>query len=90
VPYFGNQGDLVAGKFVELDFKVPMAGRRRGGHGAGVRRGAEGVRLAETVNAGVSVVYAPTTPRWARTRRATIYFNRTGACTRSPSMRWAT
>lgn len=74
LPWFGNQGDLVAGKFVEFDFKVPLAGGGAAGTAPGYGPALKACGLSETVNAGVSVVYAPVTPTVGSDISTDIYF----------------
>jgi hypothetical protein len=73
LPYFGNQGDLVAGKYCQLDFKVPMAGGGAAGTAPAYGAALKACGLSETVNAGVSVAYAPTTNAVGSDPTCTIY-----------------
>lgn len=59
VPYFGNKGQVIAGQFGTCAFEVEMAGS--GAAGTAPKYGAllKACGMSETVNAGVSVVYAP-------------------------------
>jgi len=74
LPWFGNQGDLVAGKYVEFDFKVPLAGGGAAGTAPGYGAALKACGLSETINAGVSVVYAPVTPTVGSDVSTDIYF----------------
>lgn len=75
VPNFGNQGHIVAGQFVEIDFDVEMAGGGAAGTAPKYGPALIACGLSETVNAGVSVVYTPTTPVVASDTSCTIYLN---------------
>ncbi len=59
LPYFANEGKIVAGKHVQLTFEVELAGA--GAAGTAPQWGAllKGCAMAETLNAGVSAVYSP-------------------------------
>lgn len=78
VPHFGSQGWLVAGKFIEIDFEVEVAGAGAAGSAAPYGICLKACQLAETLNAGVSAVYTPTTPLVAADVSASIYFNQGG------------
>jgi hypothetical protein len=58
-PYFSNDGKIIAGKNVQLTFDVEIAGA--GAAGTAPQYGVllKGCALGETINAGVSAVYAP-------------------------------
>lgn len=58
-PFFGNDGQAVAGKFSQCSFDVEIAGS--GVAGTAPKYGVlmKASAMSETVNAGVSVVYAP-------------------------------
>lgn len=62
VPYFGNKGKVIAGQWAECSFEIEMAGA--GGAVDAVPKWGPVARacgMAQTVNAAVSVVYAPVT-----------------------------
>ena len=60
-PYFGNRGRIVSGAFVRLSFEVEMAGGGAAGTAPKYGPLLKSCAMSETVNAGVSVVYAPIT-----------------------------
>lgn len=74
VPHFGNQGDLPVGQYVEIDFKIPLSGAGAAGTAPKYGPALIACGLAETITAGVSAVYAPTTPAVAADKSASIYF----------------
>jgi hypothetical protein len=74
LPYFGNQGQLVAGKFCEVDFEVELAGGGAAGTAPKYGPLLKGCGLSETINAGVSVVYAPVSPAPGAEVSLSIYF----------------
>jgi len=74
LPWFGYQGDLVVGKFVEIDFKIPMAGGGAAGTAPGWGAALKACAASETVSGGVSVTYAPVTPAVASDASCDIYF----------------
>lgn len=78
LPHFGNQGDLVAGKHVEIDFKIPISGS--GAAGTAPKWGPAMIAcgLAETIVPATSAAYNPTTPAVASDKSATIYFKLDG------------
>lgn len=78
LPHFGNQGDLVAGQYVAVRFKVPIAGS--GAAGTAPKYGPALITcgLAETISAGVSAAYNPTTPDVAADKSASIYYKIAG------------
>lgn len=59
LPYFANDGKIVAGKHVQLTFEVELAGA--GAAGSAPQWGAllKGCAMAETLSAGVSATYTP-------------------------------
>jgi len=72
VPYFGNKGRIVAGQFGAMSFEVEVAGA--GGAVDAVPKYGPLLRacgMSQTVNAAVSVVYAPIT---TAEESASIYF----------------
>lgn len=71
VPYFGNKGRIVSGAFVELSFEVEMAGGGAAGTAPKYGPLLKSCGMSETINAGVSVVYAPIT---TGEQSASIYF----------------
>lgn len=58
-PYFSNEGKLLAGKHVQLDFDVEIAGAGAAGSAPGWGALLKGCAMGETISAGVSAVYAP-------------------------------
>lgn len=73
LPWFGNQGRLVAGKFCTIDFEVEMAGSGVAATPTGYGAALKACGLQETI--GATVVYAPTTPVVASDISCDIYFN---------------
>lgn len=73
VPNFGHQGWLVAGKFVEIDFEVEMAGSGVAATPTGYAPAFKACGLAETI--GATVVYAPATPVVGSDISCDIYLN---------------
>jgi len=75
VPYYGTKGQILAGQYAELSFEVEMAGG--GAAGTAPKYGAllRACGLSETVNAGVSVVYAPVSTGFTS---ASLYFRMDG------------
>src|SRR3990170_3085893 len=71
LPWFGNFGKLVAGKHVEIDFDVEMAGAGAAGTVPAYGPALVACEHSQTVNAGTSVVYAPITTGEGS---CTIYF----------------
>jgi hypothetical protein len=71
VPYFGNKGRIVSGAFVEVSFEVEMAGGGAAGTAPKYGPLLQSCGMSETINAGVSVVYAPIT---TGEKDSTIYF----------------
>lgn len=78
LPYFGNQGELVAGQYIAVDFKVPIAGSGAAGTAPKYAAAFKACQLAETINVGISAVYAPTTPDVAADVSASIYYKMGG------------
>ncbi|MEW6314130.1 MAG: phage tail tube protein [Pseudomonadota bacterium] len=58
-PYFGNDGKVIAGVYGTLEFDVEAAGSGVAGTAPKWGPLMKGCAMSETVNAGVSVVYAP-------------------------------
>lgn len=59
VPHFGNKGRIIAARWSELAFEVEMAGSGAAGTAPKYGAALKSCMLSETINAGVSVVYAP-------------------------------
>jgi len=59
LPHFGNMGEVVAGSFQELSYDVEMAGGGAAGTAPGWGPVIKACGFSETINSGVSVVYAP-------------------------------
>ncbi|OGA16470.1 MAG: hypothetical protein A3I63_01955 [Betaproteobacteria bacterium RIFCSPLOWO2_02_FULL_66_14] len=72
VTYVGNKGRLLSGATVKFDFDVEMAGSGAAGTAPGYGPLLKACAMSETVNAGVSVVYAPVNPGSETT--GTLYF----------------
>jgi hypothetical protein len=70
-PYLGNSDTLVASKSVSLDFEVEMQGSGTAGTAPAYASLLKACAMSETVNAGVSVVYAPVSSSFTS---VTIYF----------------
>lgn len=70
-PYFSNDGKVVAGKHVQLTFDVEISGA--GAAGSAPQFGAllKACAMSETLNAGVSAVYAPIS---SGEQSATLYY----------------
>lgn len=71
LPWFGHQGEIVSGQFSRVKFKTELAGGGAAGTAPKWGTLAKGCAMSETVNAGVSVVYAPISTGEVGT---TIYF----------------
>ncbi len=78
LPHFGNQGELVAGQYVAVRFKVPIAGSGAAGSAPKYGSALISCGLAETLNVGVSAVYNPTTPAASADKSAAIYYKMDG------------
>lgn len=74
-PYFSNDGKILGGKYVGLDFDVEIAGAGAAGSAPGWGALLKGCAMGETLNAGVSAVYAPIS---ASEQSLSIYFNLDG------------
>jgi hypothetical protein len=74
-PYFGNSDTLVAATRVSLDFEVELAGSGAAGTAPAYSALLKAAAMAETVDAGVSVTYAPVS---SSIGSVTIYFNNDG------------
>src|SRR3954468_12442630 len=59
LPYFGNDGALVAGKFCAVSFEVEMAGSGAAGTAPKYDSALQGCALSSTNSPGVSQTYAP-------------------------------
>lgn len=70
--YFGNSETLVASTRIKLDFEVELAGAGAAGTAPAYGVLLKACAMAETVNAGVSVVYNPIS---SSIGSCTIYFN---------------
>lgn len=70
--YFGNSETLVASTRIKLDFEVELAGSGAAGTAPAYGTLLKACAMAETVNAGVSVVYNPIS---SSIGSCTIYFN---------------
>jgi hypothetical protein len=70
--YSGHLGDIVAGQFVGIDFEVELAGSGVLGTPPAYAPILKGAACGETINAGVSVVYAPVHPAAAVSN--SVYF----------------
>lgn len=57
--YYGHLGEIVAGTFVGLDFEVELAGAGAAGTAPAYGPLLKACGCSETINVGVSVVYAP-------------------------------
>lgn len=68
-PYFANDGQFVANQHVQLEFDVELAGGGAAGTAPGWGALMKGCAMSETVNASVSVVYAPIS-----TAEQSVYF----------------
>lgn len=75
VTYFGNKGKIISGQWAELAFEVEMAGSSAAGTAPKYGPALKSCGMAETVNVGVSVVYAPLS---ASEVSSTIYFQKDG------------
>src|SRR6266545_2225267 len=62
VNYIGNKGFIVTGAFQKLSCEVELAGAGAAGTAPGYGPLIKGCAASETINAGVSVVYAPVNP----------------------------
>lgn len=62
VNYVGHQGRIIAGAPVRFSFDVEMAGAGAAGSAPGYGPLFKACGMSETINAGTSVVYAPTNP----------------------------
>ncbi len=60
--YAGHQGEIIAGQRVEMTFEVELAGAGAAGTAPGYGALLKAAACSETINAGVSVVYAPVNP----------------------------
>lgn len=60
--YAGHKGEIIAGQHVKMAFKVDIAGAGAAGDVPGYGPLLKAAGCSETVNAGVSVVYAPVHP----------------------------
>lgn len=59
LPYLGHQGESLVGDYVQFDFSVEIAGAGAAGDVPAYGPLLRGCGMAETVNAGTSVVYDP-------------------------------
>ena len=73
--YFGNQGELLAGEYVSLTFKVELAGAGAGGTAPAYGPLLRMCALAETITAATKVEYDPVTDD---AESGTIYLNMDG------------
>jgi len=73
--YFGNDGQLVAGKYCTFSFEVEMAGAGSAGGVPKYDAALQACALSATNNAGVSEVYAPIS---SGEKTATFYFYQDG------------
>lgn len=62
VPYSGHQGEIITGQRFEMSFEVELAGSTALGTVPGYAALLKAAGCGETINAGVSVVYAPVNP----------------------------
>ncbi len=75
LPHFGNQGRLVSGQFVEVDFEVEMAGSGTAGTAPAYGPALKACGLSETIVAVTSATYAPATPVVGSDVSCDIYVN---------------
>lgn len=71
-PFLGGQGKYVGERYAQLDFDVEAAGSGTAGAAPGWGVLMKGCAMSETVNAGISVVYAPIS---AGEQSITLYLN---------------
>lgn len=74
-PYLGHQGVILTGLHAVLEFSIEMAGAGAAGTAPKYGPLLRACRMAETINAAVSVVYSPVS---AAFEALSIYFNRDG------------
>lgn len=72
VNYVGEKGFIIAGKTLKISFDVEMAGAGAAGTAPGYGPLFKACAMSETINGGVSVVYAPVAP--GSETSCTIYF----------------
>lgn len=70
--YVGHKGEIIAGGYVKLEFEVEVAGAGAAGSAAPYGALFKACGTSETLNAGVSAVYAPVAP--GAETSASIYF----------------
>jgi hypothetical protein len=75
LPYLGNQGVELTGEYGQLEFSVEVAGAGAAGDVPGYGALLRACAMSETVDPGVSVVYAPVS---ANEEAVTIFYNQDG------------
>lgn len=71
-PYFGNSEELIASKFVQIEFEVELQGSGAAGTAPAYAPLLKACGLSETIDAGVAVTYEPVSSGFGS---VTLYYN---------------
>ena len=75
LPYLGNQGVMLTGEYGQIEFSVEVAGAGTAGEAPAYGPILRACGMAETIDAGVEVVYNPVS---AAFESVSLYYNRDG------------